>query len=105
VKFHVVCAVVSVTLLACPLAARAQGVADGATHGAFVGSQAAGPLGFVVGGAVGGVVGGVEGGVRGALGLQPTYAAYPTEPPPRAYRHRHGVKHSYRRTHTTHSNS
>jgi hypothetical protein len=104
VKFHMVWAVVIVTSLACPLAAQAQGITDGAAHGAYVGNQAAGPIGAVVGGAVGGVVGGVEGGVRGVLGIQPTYASYPTAPP-LAYRHRHGVRHSYRHVHTTHSNS
>lgn len=96
-----------VVVLACPLAAQAQGIPGGIAHGASVGNQAAGPVGAVVGGAVGGVVGGVE----GLFGIQPVPAAYSVaapaiqpasvvypEPALPAYRHhRHYRRHTYRR--------
>lgn len=91
-KFHIVFATGVAVALACPLAAQAQGIPDGMAHGAYVGNQQAGPIGAVVGGAVGGVIGGFE----GALGIGPTYVAYPAGEPGPVYRHRHGVRHSYR---------
>lgn len=93
-KFHIVLAGAVVAALACPLAAQAQGIPGGIAHGVQEGGQAAGPVGAVVGGAVGGVVGGVQ----GLLGLQPTYAVYPAEPP-HVYRRYHGHyrHHTYRR--------
>ena len=91
-KFHIVFAAGAALALACPLGAQAQGIPDGAAHGAYVGANAAGPVGAVVGGAVGGVIGGIN----GALGIGPTYAAYPAGEPAPVYRHRHGVRHSYR---------
>ncbi len=94
-KVKILFAGVVVASLASPLAAQAQGIPDGVAHGAYVGNQEAGPIGAVVGGAVGGVIGGVE----GVLGLGPTYAAYPVGEPPRFYRRRHVVRHSYRHVH------
>jgi hypothetical protein len=99
VKFQIVfaAAVVAASLLS-PLAAQAQGIPDGVAHGAYVGNNAAGPVGAVVGGAVGGVIGGIN----GVLGIRPTYADYPAEPP-RAYRYRHRIRHSYRREQRPHT--
>jgi hypothetical protein len=100
VKFHLWFAAAVAASLACPLAAQAQGIPDGVAHGAYVGNNTAGPIGGIVGGVVGGVVGGFE----GALGVHPTYASY-TEGAPRVYRHRHGVRHSYRHVHHHNTNS
>ena len=68
-KPHMLMVVVSLSLLAAPMAVQAQGVVRGAQEGAAVGNRAAGPVGGAVGGAVGGVAGGVAGGVKGVLGI------------------------------------
>ena len=90
VKFHILSAAIVATTLALSVTARAQGIPDGVVHGSAVGMNAVGPVGAVVGGAVGGVVGGVE----GVLGVR-RYANY-SEGPPRAYRYRHRLHHTYR---------
>jgi hypothetical protein len=59
----------TLAVLAMPLAAQAQGVVRGAEEGAAAGNRAAGPVGGAVGGVVGGVEGGVVGGVKGILGI------------------------------------
>ena len=53
----------TVAILAMPLAAQAQGIIGGAQEGAHEGDRAAGPVGAVVGGTVGAAVGGVEGAI------------------------------------------
>jgi hypothetical protein len=51
----------TLAILAMPLAAQAQGIIGGAQDGAHEGNRAAGPVGAVVGGTVGAAVGGAEG--------------------------------------------
>jgi hypothetical protein len=76
-------ALLTLAILAMPLAAQAQGIVRGAQEGVQQGNRVAGPVGGAVGGAVGGVVGGVAGGVKGVLGVpQRTSVHY------RHYRHR-----------------
>jgi hypothetical protein len=94
VKFHILSAAIVATTIALSMTAQAQGIPDGVVHGGAVGMNTAGPVGAVVGGAVGGVVGGVE----GLFGVRPYYASYP-EGAPRAYRYRHGIRHTYRHPH------
>jgi LTXXQ motif family protein len=62
-------ALLTLAVLAMPLAAQAQGIIRGAEEGAAVGNRAAGPVGGAVGGVVGGVEGGIVGGIKGILGI------------------------------------
>lgn len=92
-KLNILFAGAVAALIACPLAAQAQGVPDGIAHGASVGGQAAGPIG----GFVGGVVGGVIGGVNGLLGIHPV--SYAPGGPAVHPRRRHWRHHAYRYEH------
>jgi len=62
-------ALLTLAVLAMPLAAHAQGIVRGAQEGVEQGDRAAGPVGGAVGGVVGGVVGGIAGGVEGVFGV------------------------------------
>jgi hypothetical protein len=62
-------AVITLALLAMPLAGHAQGIVRGAQEGSYEGNRIAGPVGGVVGGAVGAGVGGAMGAVRGVFGI------------------------------------
>jgi Protein of unknown function (DUF1236) len=67
-------ALTTLTLLALPVAAQAQGTVRGAQEGAAQGQRDAGPLGAVIGGAVGAVAGTV-GGILG-VEEQPRFRTY-----------------------------
>lgn len=91
-KLQILFAGAVAALIACPLAAQAQGIPEGIAHGASVGGQTAGP----VGGFVGGVVGGFIGGVNGLLGIHPvSYSPGGPYVRPR----RHWRRHAYRYEH------
>jgi hypothetical protein len=69
-------ALITLVILAMPLAAQAQGVVRGAQQGAAQGEHVAGPIGGAVGTVVGGAFGGVAGGVKGILGIPQSTSHY-----------------------------